>query len=360
MTAGILILLVVALSWTAIVQFNGNAISEKGTYSVGAILPLSGPAASMGEDAKLGAELAVKEINNAGGVDGMNLELIFQDGEAVPAKSLNSFNYLVEVKGVDKVLTFVSSVILSIKPVSEQKEVILLGSASHPAVTQDSNYVVRYSQTAAQEGDLFVDYANKNGFNKIGIVYLNDDYSVAIKDYLKISLAGKQVKSEAFAKSDVDLKTQVTKINDFNPDVVVFIGYTPSVGEGVKNLRTLGYDGDILASWGFGSARISGPAEDYAKGVFYTEFTDVSNPTVSKKIILDKLTKKTDHKVGMLALVFYDYVYVLRDMIESADSLDNKEIMESFSKRSKINTPVSKLNKQGYDIYPGLELVEFD
>ena len=79
---------------TAAAADNSGAASSGGTFKIGVIGPLTGPAAAYGIAVQNGADLAVKEINAAGGVNGIMLENNTQDDEHDPQKSVNAYNTL--------------------------------------------------------------------------------------------------------------------------------------------------------------------------------------------------------------------------------------------------------------------------
>ena len=74
----------------------GNQSADGTTFKIGGIGPLTGDQASYGTSVKNGAQIAVDEINEAGGANGMQLELIFEDDECDEEKSVNAYNTLMD------------------------------------------------------------------------------------------------------------------------------------------------------------------------------------------------------------------------------------------------------------------------
>src|SRR3990167_8003750 len=79
--------------------FTGTAISESqpGSVKIGAVLPLTGDSAAWGEQGKYGIELAVEEINSKGGINGKNLEVVYEDSQAIPKNAVTSIQKLINV-----------------------------------------------------------------------------------------------------------------------------------------------------------------------------------------------------------------------------------------------------------------------
>ncbi len=105
--------------------------TPKGTIKIGVLVPLTGSAAEYGKNAENGIELATKEINNNGGVDGRKLELFVEDTKCDSKESLTSFNKLVEVNDVSVLLgTACSSEVLSIAPLLSDKKIPIISACA--------------------------------------------------------------------------------------------------------------------------------------------------------------------------------------------------------------------------------------
>ncbi|GFP28546.1 ABC transporter substrate-binding protein, partial [Candidatus Hakubella thermalkaliphila] len=104
---------------------------------IGAIMSKTGALAAMGELIGDGAELAVKEINAAGGVLGKPVKLLLEDDATDPAKSLEAFKKLVEVEGVEVVVgPMISGAVMSIGPYAKERGVLFVSpSATSPAIS---------------------------------------------------------------------------------------------------------------------------------------------------------------------------------------------------------------------------------
>ena len=107
---------------------SGCIKKEPETYKVGAILPLSGSGANYGKWEKQGVDLAVDEINQAGGINGKKIEIIFEDSKSLPKDGVSAMNKLSSVDKVPVAIAGISSVVLACAPVADQYKVVLLNS----------------------------------------------------------------------------------------------------------------------------------------------------------------------------------------------------------------------------------------
>ncbi|MCK4458341.1 MAG: ABC transporter substrate-binding protein [Methanosarcinales archaeon] len=121
---------------------------------IGAILPLTGEAAEYGEDAKLGIDLAVEEINAAGGINGKRIQVVYEDSQATPSQGVSAIQKLTTVDKVPVIIgAMASSVTLAIAPIAEENKVVLLSPASSaPQITEAGDYIFRTEFSDAYGG----------------------------------------------------------------------------------------------------------------------------------------------------------------------------------------------------------------
>ena len=127
---------------------------------IGAILPLTGDAAQWGIPPQKGAELAVEEINKAGGINGKKLKLIVQDTKCEPKAGVSSFQKLISDKEIRIVIGGVcSSVTLAVAPIAEKNKILLISPAStNPKITNAGDYIFRVIPSDDLRGKVFAEY----------------------------------------------------------------------------------------------------------------------------------------------------------------------------------------------------------
>ena len=231
----------------------GNKKPANGAVSIGAILPLTGEAAKYGASSKNGIDLAVDEINKAGGVRGSKLSVIFEDDQGVPAKGVSGFQKLATVDKVPAVIgAMASSETLAIAPMANKSRVVLLSPmSSNPSITKSGDYVFRNCISDLTEGSEMAKYASgKLHVKKAAILYINNDYGVGLRDVFRknlVKLGGQVVASEGFAQAATDFRSQLAKIKALNPDAVYVVGYNEMI-QIFKQAKQLGLRTQFLST----------------------------------------------------------------------------------------------------------------
>lgn len=279
------ILLVVAIASVALVF--GCAGEEKKEIRVGAVLPLTGPVASIGKSAQNGLQMATEDVNSEGGVLGCTLRIFFEDGMADPKTSLSGFRKLIDVEKVKFVITTLSNVSMALIPSADQNKILLFADAAHPEITGKSTFVFRHSNTTDYEAEVIVKHiAAYQSIRRLGIIAVNNDYGRSYIEQLKI-LAEKTeadfalVGEEYFDLNERDFRSILTRLLKHSPDCIVVAGAGASMGTAIKQLKELGYKGVMYTSLPFTltpeGIRAAG---DAINGVFYLAFAFEDAPEV--------------------------------------------------------------------------------
>jgi branched-chain amino acid transport system substrate-binding protein len=249
----IIALIVVTLSWVLIInnKTTGRSILANEPIKIGIIGHFSGEYADYGIPMKKAVELAIEEINEAGGIDGRKLVLVVEDDGTDSAKAASGMNKLVNVNNVDYIFSAQGSGATSvITPIANTKKRILmitLGSA--PDLTTDKDYVFRSIPSDIYQASEMVDYLNRDlNPNTIAGLYRNDPYGVGIKNIVEKGVSADVVASELYDPTSSDFRTQLTKIKHENPDVLVIAGAKDNYPILLKQIKELGISSTILTS----------------------------------------------------------------------------------------------------------------
>jgi branched-chain amino acid transport system substrate-binding protein len=252
-------------------SFNGNVVGTSDPIKIGVIGHFSGEYAVYGVPMKNAAELYVSEVNQKGGIDGRQIQLIVEDDGADAVKAATAMNKLINVDGVDYVISAQGSGATSvIAPIAQDNQKILmvtLGSA--PGIPATGDYIFRSVPSDVYQGTAIVDFVQKDlGSKSVAGLYVNDVYGVGVKDIVNKNID--TVSTEMFEPGVPDIKTQLIKIKNSNPDTIVIIARDefPMI---LKQIKELDIDAEIIASETFKGLEIKG-SEQYAEGV-YVPFT---------------------------------------------------------------------------------------
>lgn len=218
---------------------------------IGLVLPLTGPGSQIGNVYLEGAQLAVDDLN-AKNVLGRPIELIVEDTGSEPKNAVTAMQKLVSVNGIRFFATITSSHGLALKPIAISNNVLLFGDVAHPNMTGDSPLVFRHSNIAEDEALLLANKITELGGRRVGILYSQDDYGHAVNKLLvqHLAEAGVITQSEAFDPKASEFRTETTKAI-VNADTVVVLGVGAGFNLVFKQLKDIGFKGNIVANVGF-------------------------------------------------------------------------------------------------------------
>ncbi|MDR2897567.1 MAG: ABC transporter substrate-binding protein, partial [Spirochaetaceae bacterium] len=237
------IIMALCVLLAAAVLFTGCK-KESDTIKIGGVFPLSGAVAVYGVEARNGIEMAIAEINAAGGINGEMIELISEDDEGLPEKSVNAYKKLTTRDGVKLVIgSLTSGCTAAISSLAQAQKVVLMApAATMESITDAGDYVFRacfIDPFQGTVGGIFA--ANTLGMKNAAILYdVTNDYSVGLTENFVSSFqaqGGTVVASESYGKDDKDFNAQLTKIKNANPDVVYLPDYYATVSLIAKQLR---------------------------------------------------------------------------------------------------------------------------
>ncbi len=222
-------------------------------YRIGVMESLTGPGETYGTVINQSKEMAVAEINAAGGIDGKNLELIVEDSKCGAQDAITAYNKLTDVDGVKIILgTSCSGAMLGAAPLAEADGVVLFSaSATSPDIEGAGDYIFR---TAINDAQLGVDAGNamwSDGIRNLATINETTDYAEGVQkttvERFK-GLGGQVVAEEKYASDVTDFRSQLTKLFGSSPDGLLLAAQSEFTGGTiVKQARELGYDGPIYS-----------------------------------------------------------------------------------------------------------------
>ena len=319
----------VALSAAALALIGCN--SKSSTIKVGSIGPLSGNYAVYGGDCKNGVELAITEINAAGGINGQLLELIAEDDEGQPEKSVSAYKKLVTKDNVKFIIgSLTSGCAIAITPLAQAQKIVQIApAATAPAVTDAGNFIFRACYDDPFQGTVGGKFAAETlGSKNAAILYdIGNDYSVGLSENFTASFVangGTIVAIESYSTGDKDFNAQLTKIKNANPDVIYLPDYYGTVALIAKQLRAQGITTPIVGADGWDG--LTENAGDEVLNGFYSNHyaADSTEPKVQN--FVKNYKEKYTLTPTSFAALGYDSVYMLRDAIEKAGNVDSEAV----------------------------------
>ena len=320
-------LLLMLASLLAACDIGGSGDDEP--YRIGVMESLTGPGETYGTVANQAKQLAVEEINAAGGIDGRMIELVVEDSKCGAQDAITAYNKLTDVDGVKIILgTSCSGAMLGAAPLAEEDGVILFsGLATNPDIANAGDYIFRTSMSDAQLG---IDTGNvlwADGIRSIATITESTDYAEGVR---RTSVAqfekrgGSVVAEERYASDVTDFRTQLTKLLNANPDAIHLAAQSEFTGGTiVKQARELGYDGPIyteVVPIGATALEIAGDAANGLKAI-----TADLDPANSKaQAVLKNFREKYDYvTLPWYIGSAYDDVYITAECLkETKDDQD--------------------------------------
>lgn len=308
-------LLVVVIVIVALVSFSGK--SEKANLEeikIGLVLPLTGPYAEMGNYFKQGYEWKAEELQKAG----VPIKLYVEDTASDNKQAVSAFTKLVDTDGVKIVFTTISSVSMLLKPLAEEKYVLLWADASHPKLMEGTSYLLRHSNVATDHVKYIFDAAKRAGAKKIGLIYQADDFGLAVRDYTEATAksAGFDVVTEQVQMGSNDFRSSLSKLVAAKVDFMSHVVAGPGAGMLIKQSRDMGFNGGIH-SYGIGlSPAAAETAGEAGKGVYYQAFIANNDFYTDYEKRYGKLAGKTN-----LSYVTYTDMEILAKAINDTKSV---------------------------------------
>lgn len=233
----------------------GYPVAAQNEIRIGLIGPLTGLLAVAGSGMKQGAELAVEEINAAGGINGRKVVLYPEDDQANPAESVSALKRLIEEKGVLAVIGPIqATAMLAMSKINKEAGVVLLSpTASAPIITKQGNpYMFRNCPTAPVLSGNVAKYAVQTlGLKRFAIVTQNDDFGRTNGDAFAAAakeLGATVVANESHLPDDKDFKGQLIKIKAQRPDALFLTGFYAPGALVAKQAREIGLNVQLLAT----------------------------------------------------------------------------------------------------------------
>ena len=242
-------------------------------FRIGVMESLTGPGETYGTVANQAKQMAVDEINAAGGVNGHMLELVVEDSKCNAQDAITAYNKLTDVDGVKIILgTSCSGAMLGAAPLAEKEGVVMFsGLATNPDIAEAGDYIFR---TAMSDLQLGIDTGNllwADGVRKLATLNEATDYAEGVRreSVAQFEKRGGEVVAEERYPSDVtDFRSQLTKLFGANPDALHVAAQAEFAGGTiVKQARELGFDGPIYSDVVVAGATALEIAGDAATGV---------------------------------------------------------------------------------------------
>ena len=245
---------------------------------LGVIAGLSGAGTSYGIGIQQGAEMAVKEINAAGGVKGRKISLILVDDGSNPAQSVTAMQRLVGQK-VDMIVGgWGSSQVLANMEVAERAGIpyIVVGATNPKITTEKNKWTYRVIFTDAVQAEQIAEAAvNRMGMKNIAVIHDANDYGAGNRDVFLSSLKKLGIEPSvvlSYQSTDKDFTAQLSRIREANPDGVAIFGTIPAAPAIMNQARDLGIKARFIGTGGLANENLITLAPKASDGTVLTTY----------------------------------------------------------------------------------------
>lgn len=324
----------------------GGGEKKADIIKVGANLEMTGGSASYGISSKNAIELAFKEINEKGGINGKQLELVVADNKSEAAEATNAMQKLVSQDNVVAVIgPNLSSSVIAASAINNSAKVLdIAPMATNPYVTVDQasgktkDFNYRTCFIDPFQGTVMAKFATAElGVGNAAILIDNSsDYAKGLAQFFKenfVKEGGAVTAEESYLQKDTDFKATLTKIKATNPDFLYVPGYYQEVGLIVKQARELGMNMPIAGGDGWDSAKM--PEIAGAAALNNTYFSSLYSPEDSSDInknFVAAYEKAYGQKPDVFAALSYDSALLVAEAIKNAGSTEPAKISEAMAK----------------------------
>ena len=307
---------------------------------IGANFELTGNVANYGSATFDGLKLAIKEVNDAGGVNGKKITIVDADNKSEASEAVNAATKLISDDKVKVVVgpAVTANVIAESQVATDDKIPVVAPDATSPEVTVENGqvkpYIFRSCFIDPQQGTVMAKFATENLKAKTAVIYVDNstDYSKCLGKVFKEKVeaaGGKVLDQQAFVAKDQDFKATLTTLKAANADVIFVPAYYEEVGKIVKQARELGITCPILGTDGWDDSKVADIAgADALNNTFFS--THYSDKDDSVKGFVEAFKQEYGHMPNVFAALGYDAGKMIVDAIKRAGSDDPEKIRQAL------------------------------
>ncbi len=303
--------------------------------TIGVSGPLTGPNAQYGAQWRKGFDLALGEINGAGGIKGHPLAYQFEDSQSDPRQSVAiAQKFVSDPRIVVEAGDFSSTASMAASPIYQRAGLVQFGfTNSHPNFTKGGDYMWSNSLAQTDETPRLAHYAASLGLKKVAVLHLNTDWGrTSEKIFLETakSLGMEVVDSEGYQPDEQDFRSTLVRVRDAKPDGIVLISYYSDGALIARQVRSVGLKEPIVAIGSVYSPKFIELGGKDVEGI-YTEstfFPGDSRPEV--KGFVDKFKAKYNEEPDEFNADAYDTMILLATVMNTYGT-DRKAIHDGLA-----------------------------
>lgn len=318
--------------------FAATPAANSPEINIGLVGSLTGAQATFGQSTQKGVELAVKELNEAGGVKGKKFKLISLDDQGRPEEAATVVTRLISQEKVTVVLGEVaSSVSLAMAPIAQQNKIpMITPSSTNPKVTEIGDYIFRVCFIDPFQGRVMAKFAVEDlKVKRVAVLTdVKNDYSVGLAQFFKDTfkkLGGEIVVEQSYSNGDMDFKSQLTAIKSKNPEAIYVPGYYGDVGLIARQAAQLKLKVPLLGGDGWDSPKLQEIGGKAIQGSYFSNHYSFEDKAAHVQEFIARYKKEYGVVPDGLAALGYDAARVFAEALKRSKTWDTNEIRKEIS-----------------------------
>lgn len=321
--------------------------APKPPVKLGALLPLTGPSAATGQDMKDGYELAVEQINAAGGIDGAKIQVIYEDDKNDPATAVASWEKLVNSDKVAVMMGGLASTIslALVEPAKKAKIPMAWTGAAATAFEQgmkDEAYFFHYHPWEYQNAESALAFLKSSPVKKFAVVYEDGAFGTGAKEGFKTTLPaqGQELTiAEGFKTGSTDFTALLNRVKASGAEGIILVPFAGDVIPFLTQMKEVGYKPKLIYASppsfppDFGKSPV---AEGVAGLTLWT--VDIPAPA-SKKFVADFQKKYNHAPVSYWSALAYTNITTAVDALKKA-GVGNTQAWITAMEATKYDSPL--------------------
>ncbi len=340
--------------------------ADHATLKIGFFGDFTGPTFNFGLSAKNGVLMAADEINQAGGINGHQIDIVIEDDKGSPEQAAQATANLIDrYKVVAIIGAGASGNSLAAAPKAQSARVPLIApSSTTPEVTQAGDYIFRACFIDGFQGEVMAKFAANTLKAKRAAIMLdfNSPYSRGLTQFFELSFAklgGEIVIKQSYSQGDADFRGQLSLIKAANPDVIYIPGYYGDVAIIAKQARQFGLTVPLLGADGWDAPELWDLGGDAMNGSYISNHYSADDPSET----IQKFVKAYRQRNGNLtpdahAALAYDALRFLAEAIQRAGTTEGGKLRDALAETKNFAgvTGIISMDKDRNAVKPAVVL----
>lgn len=301
-----------------------EANEDVDTYLVGSLAQMSGDVAWFGEVVQNATQLAIEDINEDGGIDGIPFDVKFRDLQNDATISVSEFRKFIDVDHVPAVMMGSSVAQLATCPISEQEGVVILNDGASSPQIRDvcGEYTISNIPDSTTEMQKLAEYLYNQGHRTAATFNINNDVNLGQKVGFVDAwndLGGEILGEESAEVGTQNFRSQITSLRSMNPDVTLVATEAQDTARFFRQASDLGFESQFAAQSNAVSQDVLDQAAEAVEGtIFATVIFDPSSSDLSSEFEARYTERFGESPALLYGALAYDGTMMLAEAIEEA------------------------------------------